>query len=40
MGEGYDWLKSRGGGKIEWWRVVIGCKENVGEEVVIFWDKS
>ena len=27
------------GGKIEWWRVVIGCEENVGEEV-IFWDKS
>ena len=28
------------GGKSEWWRVVIGWKENVGGEVVIFWDKS
>jgi hypothetical protein len=28
------------GGKIEWWRVVIGWEENVGGEVVIFWDKS
>jgi hypothetical protein len=27
------------GGKSEWWRVVIGWKKNVGEEVVIFWDK-
>jgi hypothetical protein len=24
------------GEKSEWWRVVIGWKENVGEEVVIF----
>jgi hypothetical protein len=28
------------GGKIEWWRVVIGWEENVSEKVVIFWDKS
>ncbi len=28
------------GGKSEWWRVVIGWEENVGGEVVIFWDKS
>jgi hypothetical protein len=27
-------------GKSEWWRVVIGWEENVGGEVVIFWDKS
>jgi hypothetical protein len=27
------------GGKSEWWRVVIGWEGNVGEEVVIFWDK-
>jgi hypothetical protein len=27
------------GGKSEW-RVVIGWEENVGGEVVIFWDKS
>jgi hypothetical protein len=26
------------GGEIEW-RVVIGWEENVGGEVVIFWDK-
>ncbi len=28
------------GGKSVWWRVVIGWEENVGGEVVIFWDKS
>ena len=28
------------GEKSEWWRVVIGWKENVDGEVVIFWDKS
>jgi hypothetical protein len=28
------------GGKSELWRVVIGWEENVGGEVVIFWDKS
>jgi hypothetical protein len=28
------------GGKSEWWRVVIGWEENVGGEVVIFWDNS
>jgi hypothetical protein len=28
------------GGKSEWWRVVIGWEENVGGEVVIFWNKS
>ncbi len=28
------------GEKSEWWRVVISWKENVGGEVVIFWDKS
>jgi hypothetical protein len=27
-------------GKSEWWRVVVGWEENVGGEVVIFWDKS
>lgn len=24
------------GGKIEWWKVMIGCEENIDEEVVIF----
>jgi hypothetical protein len=28
------------GGKSECWRVVISWEENVGREVVIFWDKS
>ncbi len=28
------------GGKNEWWRVMIGWGENVGGEVVMFWDKS
>jgi hypothetical protein len=27
-------------GRSEWWRIVIGWEENVGGEVVIFWDKS
>ena len=26
------------GGKSKWWRVVIGWKENVDGEVIIFWD--
>jgi hypothetical protein len=25
------------GRKSEWWRVVIGWKENVGEEIIIFY---
>jgi hypothetical protein len=32
-------MKSGGGEKSEWWRVVIGWEKNVGGEVVIFWDK-
>lgn len=26
--------------KIEWWRTVISWEDNVGFEVVMFWDKS
>jgi hypothetical protein len=39
MVEGCDWMSSGGRWKNEWWRVVIGCEENVSGEVVIFWDK-
>jgi hypothetical protein len=33
-------MSSGGRWENEWWRVVIGWEENVGGEVVIFWDKS
>lgn len=26
-------------GEFEWWKIMIGWKENIGEKVIIFWDK-
>lgn len=33
-----DWEK-KVSGEFEWWKIVIGWKEKICEEVVIFWDK-
>lgn len=40
MGKVVISLEVEVGGKIEWWRIVIGWEENVNEEGDIFWDES